>query len=262
MRPFPGPSNPIKTNRDLMLLPLGKGQLLVVSCDAAGAIGSKRHDVVRAHPRVVGQMTARVALMELLAIGAHPICLVGTLCVEPEPTGNQMIKGVFDEVRRAKLGSLEFLWSTEKNIRVSQTAVGVTGIGLLSLSKMMIGRCKPGDAVVAIGEPQFGKMVLAGEKNKKLAETRDVCELRDMSFVHEIIPVGSRGIGYEARTLAVDSNLSLRLENPKDTQLRKSAGPATVILCAIPKGKIRQIWSAVPNKPVSLIGELNTRGNE
>jgi hypothetical protein len=256
MRRLPASLGPVNTNRDPVLLRINKEQLLAVSCDAAGGIGSKPQDVVRAHPRIVGRMTTRVALMELLAIGADPVILVGTLCVEPKPTARQVIKGMLDEVRYAGLSNMRFLCSTEKNIVVGQTGIGVTGIGLVSPSKLKIGRCKPGDVIVAIGEPHVGKEVLAGEKNRKLADTRDVCQIRKKPFVHEIIPVGSQGIFYEARTLAKDSKLTLRLNDSQEINLRKSAGPATVLLCAFAKESSRQMEDAVVDKPISMIGQL------
>lgn len=181
-------SKQITTKRDIGLLRINNEQLLAVSCDSAGGIGSKPYDLVKAHPRIVGKLTARVALMELLAIGADPLTLAATMCVEPEPTGNQLIRGVLEEVRDAALSNVQLVCSTEKNVKVNQTGIGVTAIGLASPSKLRIGRCKPGDLIAAIGEPHVGQEVLAGERNRRLADTRDVCRIRKKSFVHEIIP--------------------------------------------------------------------------
>ena len=58
--------------------------------------------------------------------------------------------------------------------------------------------------------------VLRGERAKSIAGMRDVNALLELHFVHEIIPVGSKGILKEA---TID--------------MSKSAGPATVVLCAI-----------------------------
>ena len=148
----------IRTNRDLLILRIDRGRLLVVSCDAAGGIGSKPHDKVKASPRIVGRMTARVALMELLAVGADPISIAGTLAVEPEPTGNQVLRGIADEIRTAGLHGLPIICSSEKNVKVSQTGVGVTAFGSLANSRLKIGRCRPGDELVAVGELLQSKM--------------------------------------------------------------------------------------------------------
>jgi selenophosphate synthetase-related protein len=203
-------------------------------------------------------MTARVALMELIAIGANPIALTGTLSVEPEPTGNQVIKGMLAEVRYARLRNVQVLSSSEKNVKVSQTGIGVTAIGFVSTSNLKTGRCTPGDEVVAVGEPHVGQEVLHGEASRKIADTLDIIKVRDKSFVHEIIPVGSRGILEEARTMAKDSNLSIRLLGSQRVDLKKSAGPATVLLCALRGGSFREV-EALLDKPTSVIGQLCKR---
>jgi hypothetical protein len=201
-------------------------------------------------------MTARVALMELLAIGADPITLAATLSVEPEPTGNQIIKGIRDEVRYAQLSDVQILCSSEKNAKVSQTGIGITAVGLVSPSKVKIGQCKPEDEIIAVGEPHVGQEVLVGEKNRRVADTLDVCRIRKKSFVHEIIPVGSRGILYEARAMAKGSRLSFRGLGSRQINLKKSAGPATVLLCAIRKGSFTNVQESLVGKPARMIGRL------
>ena len=248
----------IRTRRDVLLLRVSGDRLLAMSCDAAGGIGLKLHDKVRARPRVVGKMTARVALMELLAIGASPIALAGTMSVEPEPTGNQVIRGILDELRYARLHNVQILCSSEKNVKVTQTGIGVTAIGFVSTSNLKTGRCTLGDEIVAIGEPHVGQEVLRGEANRKVADTLDIIKLREKSFVHEVIPVGSRGILKEARTMAEDSNLAVRLLSSHRLDLKKSAGPATVLLCALREGSFRKVEKLL-DKPTSVIGQLCER---
>ncbi|MGP8070082.1 MAG: AIR synthase related protein [Candidatus Bathyarchaeia archaeon] len=248
----------IRTCRDVLLLRVSRDRLLAVSCDAAGGIGSKPHDKVRAHPRLLGKMTARVALMELLAVGAAPVALAGTLSVEPEPTGNEVMKGMLAEVRYAQLRNVQILSSSEKNVKVSQTGIGVTAIGFISTSNLKTGRCTPGDEIVAVGEPYVGQEVLRAEASRKIADTLDIIKVRERVFVHEIIPVGSRGILKEARTMAKNSNLSVRLLGSQRLDLKKSAGPATVILCAIREGSFRKL-KALLDKPTNVIGQLCRR---
>lgn len=248
----------IRTRRDLLLLRVSRDRLLTVSCDAAGGIGSKPHDKVRAHPRLLGKMTARVALMELLAIGASPIAITGTLSVEPKPTGDQVVKGMLAEVRYARLRNVQILASSEKNVKVGQTGIGVTAIGFVSTSNLKMGLCRSGDEVVAVGEPHVGQEVLRGEASRKIADTLDIIKIREKSFVHEIIPVGSRGILKEARTLAKDSDLSIRLLKSQRVDLKKSAGPATVLVCALRAGSFRKV-EALLHKPTRVIGYLCKR---
>ncbi len=247
----------IKTARDVRLLRLDKRRIIVVSCDSAGGIGPKPLDRVRVDGRTVGRFTARVALMEVLSVGADPVCLASTLTVEPKPTGMQIIKGIRDEVKYAGLDSrIVMAQSTEKNIRVSQTGVGVTVVATATPRSLKIGRCRPGDVVVAIGLPLVGDEVIKGEKEQMIADTRDVRSLLNLPFVHEVIPVGSQGVLHEAVTIASDSNLRFKLGRGLGLDVRKSAGPATVALCACSPSPLKDLSRSI-KKPVNPVGSLD-----
>jgi hypothetical protein len=148
------------------------------------------------------------------------------------------------------------LQSTEKNFPVKQTGVGVTVLSFASPQSLRIKKCKRGDAVMAIGMPLLGKEVLAAERQKRISDTRDVQRLLKIPFVHEMIPVGSQGILKEARTLSKDSRLGLRLRSELDLNVLKSAGPATVTLCALPGSKSK-LLKKVFGRRASLIGMLH-----
>ena len=247
----------IKTARDIRLFRLDRRRIMVVSCDSAGGIGPKNFDRVRVDGRTVGRFTARVALMETLSVGADPICLANTLTVEPKPTGIQIIRGIRDELRGARLDArIVMTQSTEKNVSVSQTGVGVTVVGIATARSLKIGRCKHGDAVMAIGLPYVAGEVVRAERERRIADTRDVCALLNLRFVHEIIPVGSQGILHEAQTIAKDSHLQFTLRRDFELDIGKSAGPATAVLCACPHSYLREL-SGLIEKPVDLIGTLD-----
>jgi hypothetical protein len=197
--------------------------------------------------------------MELLAVGADPVGISGTFSVEPEPTGNLIIEGIREEVRRSHLRGLRIVCSSEKNFRVKQTGIGITAIGLVSESMLKVGRCEQGDEVIAIGEPCVGREVIPAEKNRQIASTLDVLRLRNKPFIHELIPVGSKGILYEAKAMAKDSELVFQRAVPGRIDLNKSAGPATVLLSALPKGSFRKLREAIPRKSVRVIGTLRKR---
>ncbi|WP_455285086.1 AIR synthase related protein [[Eubacterium] cellulosolvens] len=247
----------IKTARDIRLFRPDRRRIIVVSCDSAGGIGPKPLDKVQVDGRTVGRFTARAALMEVLSVGATPICLANTLTVEPKPTGMQIIKGIRDEVKYAGLDSrIVMTQSTEKNIRVSQTGVGVTVVATAISRSLRIGRCRPGDVIVAIGLPHVGDEVIQAEKERRIADTRDIRSLLNLPFVHEIIPVGSQGILHEALTIASDSNLRFKLGRGLGLDVRKSAGPATVALCACSAPRLKDFFRSI-KKPVNLVGSLN-----
>ena len=249
----------VTTSRDVLLLGIDKTRSIVVSCDVAGAIGSKLLDTVQADPSLVGKLTARVALMELLATGADPIAISGTFSVEPRPTGESVIEGIRREIRHAHLGDLRIVCSSEKNFKVKQTGVGITAIGLVSNSMIKISQCQAGDEIVAVGEPRVGREVIRAEASRQVADTLDVVRLRKSPFVHELIPVGSKGVLYEAKVMAKDSQLYFEPSEPRPINLQKSAGPATVLLVALRKGSLARIGNATGRKPVKRVGTLRVR---
>ena len=202
------PPKTIKTARDVSIFEVGNGLVLVVGCDAAGGIGPKPLDKVKVSGYTLGRFTAKVALMEVLAVGATPISLINTLSVEPEPTGFEILEGIKSEVQLARLShDLVITGSTEKTVSVDQTGVGVTIIGLTSKAQLKIGESKPGDLAVAVGTPSVKNEVLPAEKQRKIADLEVLLKLMSYDFVHEVIPVGSEGLLHEAKVLAQDSRL-------------------------------------------------------
>jgi hypothetical protein len=192
--------------------------------------------------------------MEVLAVGAVPICIAAPLAVEPTPTGSQIIKGIRSEMRHAGLEpQTPIVDSTEKNFKVRQTGAGVTVIGLARAESLRVGQCVPGDEVFVVGLPCVGAEVLSRERHHAIADTMDVRNFVDSGFVHEVIPVGSRGIIHEANIIAQDSNLRFKPDSKAQIDLTKSAGPGTAILIAC--SKQRQLTSQTP-KPITLTGTL------
>jgi len=243
----------IESRRDVMLVRLDKSRILVVGCDASAAVGPKPVDVLRADAGTVGKFAARVALMEIIAVGAQPICLSVTLCVEPLPTGREIVEGIRSELKRSGLEDVSIVRSSEKNFSVRQTGVGVTVVGLTD--DLKIGRCKRGDMVIALGHPCVGFEVLRGERAKSIADLADVNALLRLPFVHEIIPVGSKGILKEAKVIAADSELRFLPEEDVRFDMNKSAGPATVVLTAIPPSNWEELQEII-DKPLSPVGKL------
>lgn len=229
---------------------------MVIGCDSAGGIGPKPLDRVKVDGYTLGRFTARVALMEVLSTGAKPICLVDTLSVEPDPLGLEIIKGVKDEAKEAGLDpTLAVTGSSEKNIPVEQTGIGVTVIGIAEKGLLRIGLSKPKDVVMAIGLPFVGNEVVFREKEGKIADISDLLKLLGLDFIHEIIPVGSEGIAREIGIVAKESSLEFGLVEQLKLGVKKSAGPATVILASLPEFKLTELKRAI-NKPINIVGHL------
>jgi len=244
-----------KTARDVILLRISENRILVVSCDSTGAVGRKPLDELSVHPSIVGKFTARVALMELIAVGATPSALSVALCVEPTPTGREIMKGVREELRASGLDYVTLVQSSEKNFLVKQTSVGTMANGLADKRNLRIGKCKHNDSLVTVGNPMVGRDVIEGERTGAIADLNVARDLLELTCVHEIIPVGSMGIFKEASTMATDSRLRFHKARETSVNGKKSAGPATVIICAIDPAGLSEL-SRVIDRPLSFVGDL------
>lgn len=245
----------VKTARDVVIVRLDKKRVLVVGCDSIGAVGSKPLDALIVHPAIVGKFAARVSLMEVVSVGAKPISLSVALCVEPIPAGRGIMNGVRGELRASGLEEVSIVQSSEKNFLVQQTGVGTMVNGIAENRHLRIGRCKRDDWLVAVGTPMVGRDVIEGERAGSIADLNDIFDLLDLPCVHEIIPVGSRGIFREAKTIATDSRLRFSPAKNANVNMERSAGPATVIICAIKPGKLSELSRTI-DKPLSFVGEL------
>jgi hypothetical protein len=215
--------------RDVTALHLPGWSRLLVACDAAGGIGSKELDVVKVPAYVLGRFTARVALMEVIAAGGRPIALVDTACVEPEPTGAELLRGVTDEAALCGLGPDAITGSFEKNVPVRQTALGVTA---LATAVRELPGPGSGDLVLAVGLPKVGAAVRLDDP--EIADLPLVMSLAACTEVHDLLPVGSRGIAAEVADLAASAGLAADMLPPEEGwDLAKSAGPATCCLVAV-----------------------------
>jgi len=251
----PLPIKHIETARDISVFEVSPDSVMVVGCDSAGGIGPKPLDQIKVSGYTLGRFTARVTLMEVLAVGALPICLTNTLGVEPDPTGFEILDGIKSEIKLARLGrSLVVIGSMEKTVAVEQTGIGVTVVGLVSKNKLKIGLSKPDDLIVAVGCPSVKNEVLPAEERGEIVDLEDLLKLMSCDFVHEVIPVGSQGIIHEANVLAKDSGLRAKLDLP-EVEAKKSAGPATAVVVTISKNALSKL-SGLINKPIQVTGSF------
>ncbi|KKM10257.1 hypothetical protein SY88_14405 [Clostridiales bacterium PH28_bin88] len=244
--------NPVSRRvRDLTLIEVDKSNCLVIACDSSGGIGPKQGDAVQVPGYVVGRMITRVALMEVMASGAAPISVVDTLSVEMHPTGEEILRGVKDEVVAAGLDPLLVVTgSTEENIPTHQTAMGVTVIGWAGPGDLRLGKARAGDRLLCIGLPKVGREVSLDDPEN--ADIQALRTLLALPGVHELLPVGSKGIAYEAIQLAETAGLSLAWDSPVPVDLQKPAGPATCLLAAIDPGTEDQVLKMVDQPVIKL----------
>ena len=233
--------------------------LLIVACDSLGGIGPKPQDTVQVPGYIVGRFSARVPLMEVMASGARPQVLVNTLCVEMFPAGQEIITGIEDEIRSGNLDIPVVTGSTEENVETCQTGVGITVMGLLTPDRnLRLGSAAKGDLVICVGRPKVGCEVRL--EDKEIVNLPVLQSILELDYVDEILPVGSKGIAYEAKLLAQTAGLDLELSKvntlgpPLDPA--KSAGPATCLLCSLPPDCLPQFRRDI-DRPVAVIGRLS-----
>lgn len=242
--------------RDLSVVELFPGLLLVVACDSDGGIGPKPADTVKVDGYVLGRFGARVPLMELIASGARPFLLVDNLSVEMEPTGREIIAGIRDELASAGLaGEVALNGSTEENVPVRATGIGVTVLGLCAAERFRPGGARPGDLAVCIGVPKSAPQDEVRLDDPAIMDLAAAVALGRLADVHDMLPVGSRGIAYEAGQMAALAGLRFEPAPDAGVDLAKSGGPATCCLVAVEPGALDRVQAAA-GKPCHVVGRF------
>ena len=241
---------------DVSILKVPTGHAIVAGSTSSGAVGPKIMDTVKVDGRVLGKFLARVALMDVTATGAFPLLLSVTLGVEKDPTGNEIIEGIRREARSLGLDPSQVLMeNTEDNFETVQTGAGLTVVGFANEDDLRLGKTNPGDLIVAIGKPMVGDEVILAEAKGEIADLKNVTQLSQKKYVHDIAAAGTFGIADEARMMAYSVGRQLKLADMQELDLNKSAGPATVVLVTIDKDKLEDLTSLI-RKPVNVIGEI------
>lgn len=239
----------MKSNhRDVDFLEIDSNRFLVTACDSCGAIGLKENDVVKVPYNITGKLTTRVCLMEILSIGAKPIGLTVNICNEPTPTGDEILKGIREELIEIGL-DIPISISTEKNMKTSMTALGITGIGIVKKHELLINKVNPGDLVYVAGLPSVGNEVL--ENMDLIANTYKLKKFLNIKNIKELIPIGSSGIKGELDKMEKNYNLAVSYNKDISLDLNKTAGPSTamIIIC-------RDILKTSLDIPIEAIGKI------
>ncbi len=236
--------------RDVEVSVLDNDFCLVAACDSCGAIGDKKLDQLNAPPSLVGRLTARVVLLEVLCTGALPKIMTVAICAEPDPTGEKILEGVHSELAAFGFADLPLAISTEKNFETRQTGLGIGLTGICRTKDLKIATSQPGDRVYCLGLPKVGKEVL-GTKDMDSIDAGTMDLLLKQPDIHDILPVGSRGIRAEATQLAKSTNAVFKADPNPLTDLDKSAGPSTCVIFTSPA---EQDNIRFGNLPLSQVG--------
>jgi selenophosphate synthetase-related protein len=245
-----------KRRGDISILKIPTGHAIVTGSTSSGAVGPKAMDKVKVDGRVLGKFLARVALMDVIATGAFPLLLSVTLGVEKEPTGNEILEGIRREARSLGLDpNLVLMENTEDNFETVQTGAGLTVVGFANEDELRLGKTRPGDLIIAVGKPKVGDEVILAEVKGEIADLKNVTQLSQKKYVHDIASVGSLGIADEARMMAYGVGRQLELFEVQGLDLNKSAGPATVVLATVDREKLEDLTSLI-SQPINVIGEI------
>ncbi|MDR0470546.1 MAG: ribbon-helix-helix domain-containing protein [Nitrososphaerota archaeon] len=241
---------------DVSILKIPTGHAIVAGSTSSGAVGPKELDKVKVNGQVLGKFLARVALMDVITTGAFPLLLSLTLGVEKQVTGATIAEGVSREARSIGLDPQQVLLeNTEDNFQTVQTGAGLTVVGLANENELRLGKTLPGDLIVAVGRPKVGEEVIAAEARGEIADLRNVAQLCQCRYIHDISAVGGFGIASEAKMMAYGVGRQLKLWEKQVLDLNKSAGPATVVLVTMDRERLEDLTSLI-SKPINVIGEI------
>lgn len=215
--------------RDVEVVDTGAGVSLVIACDSCGSVGSKELDSITAAPEIVGRLTTRTVLMEIVSVGALPVALTVAISAEPHPTGDAILRGVREELRKSGLSGVKLAVSTEKNFTTRQTGLGIGATGTCNTEELKVSQSQPTDKVFCLGMPKVGDELIGSESIDSI-HSGTLLQLRRHPGIHDILPVGSRGIRVEAELLAQQSSTTFIPSSGCTLDLEKSAGPSTCVL--------------------------------
>ncbi|AHI55625.1 AIR synthase related protein [Listeria ivanovii] len=231
--------------RDLSIIDVPSGCVLT-SCDISAGFGEKQHDSLVVTPELTGQLTLRVALLEMIASGAEVVAVSDVVGAEMESTGRRIIAGLKQELRKANLEHIELNGSTEENVEVTVTSVGVLVTGFATRAALKITNVHQAAVLFAFGEPIVGTEVL--EKMEQMPDYTLVKRLIANSAVMEVVPVGSKGMAFEANLLAETNDcIFIPDETLNEAKMSKTAGPASVILAAVRADVSARFWEKFPS---------------
>ncbi|RAP28121.1 hypothetical protein C2W64_00587 [Brevibacillus laterosporus] len=217
--------------RDLTLFRINEEQSIVIACDSDGGIGTKPHDIVQIAPDILGRFAVRVPLFELFACGASPFMICDTLSVEFEGYGEEILRGIKEYAKEAGVTEdIQFTGSTEENVPTMQTGVGITVLGLVQQSQFSPGTAQPTEAIMCAGLPKSGPEHEVRLDDPDIISLADLIRLRAHPDVHDLLPVGSKGISYEMKQLASSASLTYHLISPLTLDLEESGGPSTCVI--------------------------------
>lgn len=244
--------------RDLTAVWLADDKALLVASDSSGGIGNKPQDAVTMDPWMTGYFTARVPLLEILCAGGRPIMMVGSFAVEMDPIGEAFRLGMQTLAREAGHPDLPIHTRSEENVVTVQSGLGVTILGIVSREALRVGSSRRGDLVAVAGIPKSGPWFHLAPGDPQILSIQDLLRVRADGAVHDIVPVGSKGVAFERGELSRTSGLEFRGRSSMLLE-DQSAGPSSCVVFSIAGSEALDRLSHEVCAPLTVIGEFTQR---
>ncbi|MDX9778160.1 MAG: hypothetical protein RBT43_05335 [bacterium] len=223
----------VRSLRDLTLIRISDRHSLVIAVDSDGGIGPQEGDVVKVSAYISGRFAIRVPLLEILASGATPLCAFDMLTTPMNAIGKEILRGVREELEAAGFAE-DFVvsGSTEDNVPTNMTGIGTTIIGMIENDRLRIGSTQKTDILICVGKPKSGPHDEVRLEDPEILSQESMKILLRIDGIHDILPVGSHGIAYEAQLMAQSAGLLADISKNEPIDTGKSAGPSTCVLAS------------------------------
>ncbi len=249
----------IKSLRDLTCIQISDEHSIVIAVDSDGGIGPQEGDVVKVSAYVSGRFAIRVPLLEILASGATPLCAFDMLTLPMNEIGRDILRGIKDELKAAGFGDdFTVSGSTEDNVPTNMTGIGTTIVGMADTKSLRPGSSQEGDLLLCIGIPKSGPDDKIELHDPEIISQESMKRLLETPGVHDILPVGSHGIKYEAEEMARTAGLSWHVPAQCGVNLKKSAGPSTCVLASCPQTVYHNLINCIKT-PVTQLGHFTKK---
>ncbi|MFC0271558.1 ATPase [Metabacillus herbersteinensis] len=227
--------------RDVLFLPLHSTHELVVATDCTGGVGLKEQDCVKVDYKTLSYFSARVALMECLSVGAEAKAVILQNFISDD-VWEELCEGINKACSQLKLDPLEITGSTETNFSMSQSSLGLSVLGWIEKGKRRINVTPKGANLAIIGKPLVGEEVI--RHSEHVISLQLFHKLINNPSIYEMIPVGSKGVRYEAQKLLHALDLT-HLNLISELDLEKSSGPSTCVLISYDGSKEQSLRNLV-----------------
>lgn len=246
----------VESIRDLTIIHLTDEYSLVVAVDSDGGIGPQDGDTVKCDPYELGRFAMRVPLLELLSYGATPLAAFDMLSLPMNQIGKEIVRGVKDELMMANLGKdFPLSGSTEDNVPTNTTSIGTTIVGIVNKKDFNVGKSKINDIVVCVGLPKSAPEDKIQLDDEEIVNQNDILKILTIDGVHEILPVGSKGLENETNQLVSTAKVKAYFLDNVKINLKKSGGPSTCVLVSCESNTLPVIQNTI-HVPVNKIAKL------